>query len=249
MGIKINIFLLLILTIGCRDENQSFSKIINQLKSNISVDETSKLKNLHFEEVFQYIELDSIIYTFYYNNQEVYFNEFFSSLGVEANDGYRVDFLMLALYYEVIDKKLELKSMLKEVDEFYHEQWIKHDSEFILYDSISRKIMLINRSTIDLGDTIRIVLPVEKKRGQNKIFYYYGYPYSQTYKYANDSVQISGVVLGEHSYESQSNDLLNYILDYKVIKIDNDSIFTGTGIIKNGDVLELDLMSYGRLIK
>ncbi len=123
------------------------------------------------------------------------------------------------------------------------------DKTIRAYAYENERIARKNYETVNIGDSLSLVLPVDNNFGHPFTFFKLGYPYSNDYSTsADDTLILKGVLIDKFPGENKGLTLDSTCLSFKVkiIEVSDTSVQIGN---KNGNQFSFCLQLYGRHIK
>jgi len=236
---------------ACKDENKNSN--VNNLFEILE----GELKNTKILEDIRTTREDSLyemlpIFTSLckggkFDDKDCWIN-FIDSTFAQENNLLLDEILFLGFQKYLRNEKVGLVSIKNKVLVYQEKRRKKYNEQERNNEKELASIIKNNDNKWMNKDTISILLQVKKVRGSRLIFYS-DYPYSLDYSYADDTLQLKGVIV-EKLYETGSKDLFDLIFKIKVLELDNGLINSlDSENIKVGSNFNLHLESYGRLIE
>lgn len=197
---------------------------------------------------FSNLTFDSLLKDYYLKNKLTFFDEYFNELSIGEDVTYRVLFLKLSLHSYLKGEKIDEYQIINDVESFLGELKKSIQLEKDINNKVSVELSKFNDQTKKVGDKLSFCLPIRIEHGISSLFYFLGYPYANTYQYADDSVNIEAILTEKFFYENNYDDYSKLIFKCKIDRLDRDSIRHMGKYLEIGDTIELDLNSFGRLL-
>lgn len=256
----IKIFLIILILVSCKNEKSPIEVFLYKFKNEVSSQELKELKTIPRDSIFNDLSFLS----------EEFGNSFVNlskdSIGINnflgVNDSFperKNRLLLLALHSNLNNNEIELgelKSTLKA--HYIRKEDEREKKNKINYEGLL-KVVKANDEKFKIGDTIKFLIPLQKKQGK-KYTFFNGYPTTLDYSHVKDTLVIEGV-LSEKFYEKQSNpypdrpipDPIDLTFKILITKMsDKDVSFLLTHLnksFKRGDYFPMNLGYYGRPIE
>ena len=140
----------------------------------------------------------------------------------------------------------EVMTKSRKIMQYYSYLEVKVDE--IENERIARK----NYASINVGDSFLLILPVKNKYGHSKIFFTMGYPNSNKYSFADDSLSMRLVLVDKLYGKKTDLSIDSTCLSFKgqIIELNNPNVEGWDGEkFKIGKQFDFCLQNYGRIIK
>ncbi len=238
---------------SCQDNTSKVFIVFDQLKKKVNADELITFKELEIDSVGENLKGSFFDLNFFYKDsiQYIVLDKYLDSLNISSMNDIRELYLQFAfrsfLNSEDIDTSV-LNTQVRRVIYLRKENWEKLSER---YEIENLNIAKTNFKKYNVGDTVRVVLPIKTSFGSRSIYYTQGFPYSQKYDSAEDSLGIEGVLLMKR-YEKLPNtkvDSSSFVFELRIIDLSEMEVEELLGNkLKVGDSFNFYLSKYGRYL-
>jgi hypothetical protein len=127
-----------------------------------------------------------------------------------------------------------------------------YEDKIIMSNAIeNERIARVNFETVFIGDTLSLVFPVDNNHGHPRTYFKGGYPYSNDYSQADDSLSLLVVLTDKFQGEKTGLSPINNSSLYfkvRIVATSNSNVEIRTGSM-TGNEFAFCLQFYGRVIR
>lgn len=209
-------------------------------------------------EILYFINHFSEAFDLLYKNDSINYkniNDYMDSQSIINDQNIRAASLIFAFQKKLQNKDIDIKEIAKFTQNYYKEIEEEELVEKDFHNQQTKKIIQANEEKWNIGDTLYIILPINKEESGYCSTYFnnYGYPYTLDYSLADDTLHLEGILL-QKLYEDYAYpytgtpDSLESIFKLKITAMsDMGCLILGEKYVL-GDEYKLPLQSYGRCI-
>lgn len=239
----LKIFCIIILfSTSCVENNREINNLFNALEKQINNEKVlNHIKTFHQDSSNLLLPIFSPQYR---DLKEVYFSieeDTFTDSSLYSDE----EIMLFAFQKYLNQQPIDLGVIQDEVKESKMRLKIKRDKKEVLYKERLEEIIRTNNLKWQEGDTINVLLQVDNDSGYNSI-YYRSYPASLDYSFADDTLEMKGLI--KKKISPATTDYLDIIFRLKILELNRPDVYNFAKKIKTGEEFDLHLESYARLI-
>jgi len=248
--INLNLILVLLILLSCKgvqnDEKENLKLIFENLKKNTaeSILNNYKMSKVDSCETIKMMsqKIDSV-YQEIINKKKLY--HFLDSILLTNSPLIKKMYLNVAFHTYLNGQDFTSQIAMEKLKEALNCDWVKIDKANTIENS---RITKENFQSNNVGDTLSLIFPVEDNYGRKSTFFYSGYPYSNDYSTADDSLCLK-VLLTSKSYLKLPDlnfDSTYFIFKVRIIELSDTNIEINSERYSIGDEFDFHLNFYGR---
>ncbi|MEZ4829599.1 MAG: hypothetical protein R3C61_25435 [Bacteroidia bacterium] len=240
---------LLIVLIACESNRKSqLNELFIGLEEGIAEEKLSNFKSSEIDSAGKIVGLvyEEVEKAFSYISPDSKLGVYLDSVG--SSQEVKVTYLAIAFHFYLNDKEIDIEK----IKPVYY-RMVEYDWSMYLNKRLKENISIakMNNFTFNIGDTIRIHLPIQEKFGEKSTFYYgIGWPKSISDLDSVNSLGLTGIILGKDYGEMHPSgkDSADLIFQIKVLNVSKEDVLISGKNIRRSDTMDFHVTSYGQLI-